>query len=379
MSMQMDGDELVNYYEVLGVPYDADALTIKKRYRELVRKFHPDVAVDKLAAHEKFVQIVDAYQTLIDPVKRAAYDARLSRQLGIPIGSAQGEMGADVEAAPFSWLEERRRRTPLSLLIEAEQHMLRGDIKRALELCRKVISAEPKNPQVYELLAEIFERMGNIEKAAEYFSYAAQLAPSNPYYSMQVERLLSKRAGRAVSAPREKGKAEPSPFVKTSMLVITVAVIVLCLYAFHKSAKEALSEFFPIPQSFVWLAALCGLLCGWLLHYGGWLKSADRVLFYGGEPTLLTKGGAPVGVLIVLSALLNFYLSIIVAILLSWWNDDWEASLFIALGLSWLIAFLFALLSESVGVIVMWGGSFVLLPFIVGWMLGSFTKLRWWD
>lgn len=375
----MNDDRLINYYEVLGVPYDADAQTIKKRYRELVRKLHPDVAVDKLAAHEKFVQIVDAYQTLIDPIKRAAYDAKLSRQLGIPIGTAQGEASADVEVAPFSWLEERRKRTPLSLLIEAEQYMLRGDLKRALELCRKVVSAEPKNPQVYELLAEIFERMGNIEKAAEYFSYAAQLAPSNPYYSMQVERLLGKRAKHAVSTPRAKVKAEPSPFVRASTLIMSVVVIAVCLYAFSVSDRETLSEFFPIPQSFAWLAPLCGLLCGWLLHFGGWLKSADRVLFYGGEPTLVTRGGAPVGVLIALSALLNFYLSIVVAILISWWNDDWEASLFVALGLSWLIAFLFALLSESVSVIMLWGGSFVLLPFIIGWMLDSFTKLHWWE
>ncbi|MFA4016361.1 MAG: hypothetical protein RUDDFDWM_001464, partial [Candidatus Fervidibacterota bacterium] len=46
----MSRDGFINYYELLGVPYDADEATIKKRYRELVRKFHPDVAVDKLEA-----------------------------------------------------------------------------------------------------------------------------------------------------------------------------------------------------------------------------------------------------------------------------------------------------------------------------------------
>ncbi|MCS7254813.1 MAG: J domain-containing protein [Armatimonadota bacterium] len=375
----MDGDKLINYYEILGVPYDADVAAIKKRYRELVRKFHPDVAVDKLAAHEKFVQIVDAYQTLVDPIKRSAYDAKLSRELGIPIGEAQAEAKVDFEAAPFSWLEERRRRTPLSLLIEAEQHMLRGDIKRALELCREVISAEPKNPQAYELLAEIFERMGNIEKAIEYFSYAAQLAPSNPYYRMQVERLLGGHTKHPASTTKAKVVLEPSPIVKALMLNLSVVVVALCLYAFHTFPKEPLSEFLPLPLPFTWLAPLCGLLCGWLLRHGGWLKSADRVLFYGGEPALFTKGGPPVGVLIALSALLNFYLSIIVAALLSWWNDDWEASLFVALGLSFLITLLFALLSESVNVIMLWGGSFVLLPFIIGWMLSSLTKLQWWE
>lgn len=374
--------KLVNYYEVLGIPYDADAATIKRRYRELVRKFHPDVAIDKLAAHEKFVQIVDAYQTLIDPIRRAAYDAKLRQVLGVPIGEGEVEAQFEgkVEAAPFSWLEERRRGTPLSLLIEAEQHMLRGDIRKALELCREVISSEPKNPQAYELLAEIFERLGNIEKAIEYFSYAAQLAPTNPYYRMQVERLLAKRASQPIGeSTLARAKVEPSPVVKVSMLLLSLGTVAVCLYAFWISPREPIGELLPLPKPFVSLAPLCGLLCGWLLRYGSWLRSADRVLFYGGEPTLTARSGVSVGILMILTALLNFYLSIVVAILLSWWNDDWEVSLFVALASCWLITLLFALLSESAHVILLWGGSFVLLPFIVGWTVGSFTKLQWWE
>lgn len=62
-----------DYYEVLGVPRDADAETIKKAYRKLARKHHPDVA--KAADSEaRFKEVAEAYATLKDPEKRAAFD-----------------------------------------------------------------------------------------------------------------------------------------------------------------------------------------------------------------------------------------------------------------------------------------------------------------
>ena len=368
----MSCDGFINYYEVLGVPYDADEATIKKRYRELVRKFHPDVAVDKLEAHEKFVQIVDAYQTLIDPVRRAAYDSKLRQVLGLPQEDKDTQV---VEAPPFSWVEERKRKTPLSLLIEAEHHMLRGDLKRALEICKEVIEAEPKNPQAYELLAEIFEKLGNIEKAAEYFAYAAQLAPTNQYYRMQVERLLSRGSKVAV-----KPKAvEPSLFIKVSSLILSIVTVTACTVAFFASPKEAISQLMPLPLSFVKLAPLCGFFCGFFLRYGAWIRSAERALFYGTEP-LTPRSGPPMGLLVSISALFNFYFAVVVAILLSLLNEEFEPSVFTAFGICWLVNSLFAMLSGGFGsTIMLWGASFVFLPFIIGWMLCSFVRHKWWE
>ena len=368
----MSRDGFINYYELLGVPYDADEATIKKRYRELVRKFHPDVAVDKLEAHEKFVQIVDAYQTLIDPIRRAAYDSKLRQALGLPQEEREAQV---IEAPPFSWLEERRKRTPLSLLIEAEHHMLRGNLKRALEICREVIEAEPKNPQAYELLAEIFERLGNFEKAAEYFAYAAQLAPSNQYYRMQVERLLS-RGSRVSAKPKT---AEPSLFIKIGSLIMCIVTIVACTMAFVASPKDVVSQFIPLPLSFIKFAPVCGFFCGFLLRYGAWIRSAERALFYGTEP-IMPRSGPPVGLLVSISALFNFYFAIVVAIFLSLVNEEFEPSLFLAFAICWLINSLFAGLSNGLNsTIMLWGASFVFLPFVIGWMLCSFVRHKWWE
>src|SRR5512133_1485657 len=62
-----------DYYAALGVPRDADAEQIKKAYRKLARAHHPDVSSSP-EAEAKFKEMAEAYQTLKDPQKRAAYD-----------------------------------------------------------------------------------------------------------------------------------------------------------------------------------------------------------------------------------------------------------------------------------------------------------------
>jgi curved DNA-binding protein len=65
--------QYTDYYEVLGVPRDAKESEIKRAYRKLARKYHPDVSDEKDAA-AKFKEVGEAYAVLKDPEKRAAYD-----------------------------------------------------------------------------------------------------------------------------------------------------------------------------------------------------------------------------------------------------------------------------------------------------------------
>ncbi|MDN6550145.1 MAG: DnaJ domain-containing protein, partial [Enterobacterales bacterium] len=62
-----------DYYEVLGVSRDAEEREIKKAYKRLAMKFHPDRNQEK-DAEEKFKEVKEAYEILTDAQKRAAYD-----------------------------------------------------------------------------------------------------------------------------------------------------------------------------------------------------------------------------------------------------------------------------------------------------------------
>lgn len=62
-----------DYYEVLGVPRDADQDAIRRAYRKLARKYHPDVNSDR-DAEDRFKELGEAYEVLSDPEKRERYD-----------------------------------------------------------------------------------------------------------------------------------------------------------------------------------------------------------------------------------------------------------------------------------------------------------------
>src|SRR3954447_15969369 len=62
-----------DYYEVLGVPRNADADELQQAYRRLARDNHPDINRDP-AAEERFKEVNEAYHVLSDPQLRARYD-----------------------------------------------------------------------------------------------------------------------------------------------------------------------------------------------------------------------------------------------------------------------------------------------------------------
>src|SRR5215831_1908112 len=92
-----------DYYEVLGVTRTATADDIKKAYRKLARKYHPDVNPGDKSAEEKFKQIGEAYAVLSDPEKRQRYDQLGENwKAGADFTPPPGWEGGRVEYGDFS-------------------------------------------------------------------------------------------------------------------------------------------------------------------------------------------------------------------------------------------------------------------------------------
>jgi molecular chaperone DnaJ len=109
-----------DYYEVLGLPRNADLKTIKDAFRQLALRYHPD-RNKEAGAEERFKEIAEAYAVLSDPKKRGDYDARgfagvagISPEdlfAGVDFGDIFGDLGAGFGGGFFERFFGRRRRT----------------------------------------------------------------------------------------------------------------------------------------------------------------------------------------------------------------------------------------------------------------------------
>lgn len=91
-----------NYYDILGVKKDASDADIKKKYRKLVRQYHPDVSDDP-DSDNKIAEINNAYETIRDKDKRREYDAMLDNPFASRGGAGFGGQAGAGQQGGFRW------------------------------------------------------------------------------------------------------------------------------------------------------------------------------------------------------------------------------------------------------------------------------------
>jgi len=105
----------LDYYQILGVPPKADAREIKKAYRLLALKWHPDKNPDDPWAAERFQRLGEAYRVLMDPVRRTAYDWLRSQQTPPREARIQARRRPDdMAGGGTQWHPRWRSRRPLA-------------------------------------------------------------------------------------------------------------------------------------------------------------------------------------------------------------------------------------------------------------------------
>ena len=93
------------YYEILGLKQTADEDEIRRSYRKLAKKYHPDLNPGDAVCEQKFKEISVAYETLSDPQKRKEYDEKLSVKPKVGAKKAKSKTGAGFSNMKFDFDE----------------------------------------------------------------------------------------------------------------------------------------------------------------------------------------------------------------------------------------------------------------------------------
>ncbi len=183
-----------NYYEVLGLPPGATTDQIKKKYRELARKFHPDVAQDKNLSQLTFTQINQAYNTLSNPERRAQYNSTLQNMTApttppanagpaprpaVPRAAAAAPADVSPPPAPSKPAAAIKPQAFSEMLSRAENAIMAGKPVEARAFCVRILEADPRQVRALEILGDALIQMGRQEEAAVQYRQALQIGPSS--------------------------------------------------------------------------------------------------------------------------------------------------------------------------------------------------------
>jgi len=167
-----------DYYEVLGVNRDADEETIKKAYRRLAMKHHPDRNPDNPKAEEQFKEAKEAYEVLTDAGKRAAYDryghAGIDPRAGMAGGAAGFSNFADAFGDIFGDIFNQTRRGRSSVYRGADlRYNLEVPLEQAARGTENMLPAMREALRARITVGEICEVLRD-----EWGMYDAQRAPA---------------------------------------------------------------------------------------------------------------------------------------------------------------------------------------------------------
>ncbi len=170
-------------YSVLGVKPDASDEEIKRAYRELARKYHPDnYQNNPLAdlAEEKMKEINQAYDTIT------------RMRSGGGGGSAGGYRSQSAYQGSYQQQQQRYSGSTGSLYSQVRQAINMGDISRAEQLLR---SAPSQDAEWHFLSGSIAYRKGWLDEATQHFQMACNMDPSNGEYRQAL--MMMRQGGQA--------------------------------------------------------------------------------------------------------------------------------------------------------------------------------------
>lgn len=342
-------------YAALGLPVGATTGEIRRRYRQLARKLHPDVRRAESGAHEQFIQVRRAYEMLMDDDMRR----RLEEQLM----AAADEIVSVVDDFEGTFAR-------------AEDLSRNGHYAQAKGLCADLLRARPMEPRTFELLARIYDIEGSELLQEKMAQEAERLRGLREAARAEAVRPREPRPRVRVPRYREIWQAEPIR-KRPGVLLLGLAAIAGCVAAVGLASAEPLLAGFSLAE--IAAGAGAGFLGAFCAVAGGLLGSFDEELgVLVAEASgvrsplwlyLMTAGLVSVGLALI------FYL--VFALLEHGLSRDVLAFFAGTLALTAMMALAHA------GVwwpVLLYGANLLFLTGLLGWAFGSMLRPgQWWQ
>lgn len=384
-----------DYYEVLGVSPQATDEQIRRRFRELARKYHPDVNRSPDAEH-RFKEITEAYRVLSSPSLRADYDLmRRSAQQARSGSGGSATAPPPPRSRPTTHQSTYHQRpftsssaytSARSAEIEVQQLLqsamlayARGNLREAASLAKRVLRHQRHNAQAYEILGDVYRQERRIEEAIAMFTCALQCNPRSASVQSKLDALLRQRyfAG-----------TQPSYTSPTSVLwaryglVLGWAAVAMLVLAPWYLGLESDGVFQGIGFVSRWSAALvllmltAGMLSGALMALGGAVEPMAQVVWWPHRQGMSQARLAVAGLLGVL-ALFAFYAAAFLYLLIASTQSAFHRTLNRAVGVvvGLTLGFLFSY-APGREQVVLFAPNLLWFGVLCGWAFGDAVRTQ---
>lgn len=403
------------HYEVLGLAQDATAEQIKKRFRELARKYHPDLHREHPEYHEVFIRITQAHEVLSDSVRRAHYDLGLRDQArrnqaaragaygsapftqrpSPPPGGTARPSSASGNAGPGRAATsgdsrarreaEQRRQYVARLMENARQSFQRGNYRDAQRLCEEVLRTT-RNGVAYEMLGDIFLRQGRLDEAIQNYTVAAQMLPNSGLIMSKLNRAVERQRRTSAGDDLLRGRSGYAPVDPQKRVGYQLAVtffglaVILFVMAWPIGRGEGPLN---LPLVSHWtlthlvFMGIDGLFAGAVLAAAGWLRPPDQELLY--QSIRFSRLGIPMGLILGVTSLLFAPAALVLYVLLAYRQASVSRSVMTLFGAAFLLAlgFTFAAPQGAQTETLLFGANVLFVSMLFGWFIGDLFRPSW--
>lgn len=352
-----------SHYEILGLPRDATLTQIKRRYKQLVRKYHPDVAKDKATAHRLFLQIQEAYEVLSDSSRRRVYDATLTSQTTRTSSQVRGQAGPTdsisryIKDAQFAFIQRR--------------------FNDAATYCKQALTIDGRNARVHAILGDVYRAQGKVNAATRAYSYAVQYNPADHESEKKLMNLIGKNV-----AQHQPRREESIPIPKRDIAVNTtwwaIAFFLLIMIGVYPGKPIPWLRVF-IPQVSLWSWNLVGFIAGAsvvvgiVLAVSGTVRHPDEELVFDSGSGWIAF---PTGLILLFGSGVFFLGAAGFYFLVGLLQNNLSKSVMTTFACVICVVLLSALMYNPAATkqVLLFGGNVSFIPMLVGWYIGAMFR-----